>query len=336
MHGSEPASQEQPESFDEIARDLRILREDAGPVSYAELVRRITELRLRRGATPAAAIPARSTVYNAFKTGRSRMDTELLRDIVVALGEDEDAVSQWLERCRNARKAASLDVSRERFLAAAVSPRKLTATFIALCMVTCVVVNLLGLSTTAVFKLSVYLDMVGTAIAALVLGPWHGVAVAIASNGLGFLTGDLHTLEFTPVNVVGALVWGYGVRKFRLGDGLPRFVTLSLLTALACSLVAAPIVAAVFHGGQGHASEQAVLSLEAMQIPFAASVFSTNIVTSVMDKLLTGFIALAVFVVLHRRTQVPAHHMPLVERIGSLRTESGRNEAPAPRLLTTP
>ncbi|MDF2993785.1 MAG: hypothetical protein K0S37_4299 [Microbacterium sp.] len=312
------------DSFDRIAADLQALRDEAGPVSYAELVRLITELRLDRGMSPAAAAPARSTVYNVFQPGRARMDPLLVRDIVCALGADDDAADGWVRRCRSARRIAEASARSRgsgppRVVAPALTaPAPVRAwhpVSVAALLVSCVAVNLLGLFTVHVFKLSVYLDMVGTAVAALVLGPWSGVTVAVASNGLGFLTGDPSTIPFTPVNVVGALVWGYGIRRLRLGARLTGFVTLNLAAALACSLVATPIVIAVFHGGEGHTSELAVLSLEATRLPFIVSVFSANIVTSVTDKLLTGFIALGVFAVLHSRWAVSAAHMPLVERL---------------------
>ncbi|NKF34038.1 hypothetical protein HER21_47285, partial [Pseudomonas sp. BGM005] len=80
------------------------------------------------------------------------------------------------------------------------------------------------------------------------------------------------------------------------------------------------IVVMVFQGGAGHASERSMLALEAMQLPFVASVFSANIVTSATDKLLTGFIALFVFTLLQRSFGVSAQHMPLVEKIAALRS----------------
>ena len=320
-------SDESSDSFDRIALDLQNLRHTAGPVSYAELVRRIAELRLRRGVRTAAATPARSTVYNSFKTGRARLDPELLRDIVLALGATPEEADGWVHRCREARRATESAAMRGRQDASKPLPApalhappasKLPGSVQLFIIASSVVLNLLGLYVTGVFKLSVYLDMVGTAIAAMLLGPWHGIAVAIASNSLGFLTGDNATIPFTPVNIVGALVWGYGIRKFRMGADLSRFVSLNLLTAAACSLVAAPIVAVVFHGGDGHISEQAVLSLEAMQVSFLASVFSVNIVTSITDKLLTGFIALGILLFLRSRAGISMPHMPLVEKLGAL------------------
>lgn len=327
---SERAQGTSDESFDRIALDLRNLRESAGEVSYAELVRRITALRLQRGIHTAAAIPARSTVYNAFKTGRARMDTGLLRDIVLALGATTEEADAWVLRCREVRRVAERQAKRETPEAAkpqplpvpdlmvpTASPLSLGTT--GLLMVGCVALNLLGLWVTAVFKLSVYLDMVGTAIASIVLGPWHGVAVGIASSNLGFLTGDPATNPFTLVNIAGALVWGYGVRRFRMGADLGRFVTLDLIVAAVCSAVAVPILLIAFGGYNGHASVGAVLSLQADGLPTLVSLFSTNIVTSIIDKLITGVIVLLAFVLLHRRFRIPVGHMPLVERLSTLR-----------------
>lgn len=318
---------ERTDSLDRIALDLQHLRESAGPVSYAELVRRITDIRLHRGARPAAAAPARSTVYNAFRTARSRIDPELLHDIVTALGEDTESADAWVQRYRDVRRRQLPVSAPERSDAPPQTPqpaapvrREISIPHTIGILCACVAINLVGLSLTAVFHLSVYLDMVGTAIAAIMLGPWHGVVVAIASSSLGFVTGDPHTVGFTPVNIVGALVWGFGVRRFSMGAGLGRFTILNVSTAVACSLVAAPLVAMMFHGGDGHASERSILALEAMHLPFIASVFSTNIVTSIVDKLLTGFLALIVFVVAHRLLGVPSEHMPLVEKLAALRT----------------
>lgn len=321
---SEPA-----DSFDRIACELQALRETAGHVSYAELVRRITALRLQRGVPAAAAAPARSTVYNAFQTGRVRLDAELLRDIVVALGSTDAEADAWVLRCRRARRSTEGRANREDpkpstprvlpKLAGRSAPARPFRTASVL-IVVCVALNLLGLWITAIFKLSVYLDMVGTAIASLMLGPWHGVAVALVSSNLGLVTGDLHTWEFTPVNIAGALIWGYGIRRFRLGASFTRFFSLNLGVAMGCSVVASPIVVLVFDGQNGHASVEAVLSLEALGLPLMASVFSANIITSIMDKLLTGFIGLLACTLLHRRFGLSAGHMPLVEQLGALRS----------------
>ncbi|GAA2189756.1 hypothetical protein GCM10009786_24190 [Leucobacter alluvii] len=316
------------ESFDRIARDLRELREAAGPVSFAELVRRIADLRIGRGVSAAAAIPARSTVYNAFQSGRSRMDPALLRDIVLALGQSEEEAVQWVQRTRHARRIERASVaepsgSAPRPGSDAQSARRLPALPVLLLLLGLVVCNHAShWFLAAPLDLPVYLDMVGTAVASIALGPWYGVAVAIATG----LTGPMFEpgiMAFTLVNVTGALVWGYGVRRFRFGHDILGFFVLSLLAATACSLVATPILVAIrggAYGAIGRISE----SLQEAGMPFIAATFTPNLSTSILDKLLTGFIALAIFAVIRSRMRLSAKHMPLIEQLGALRETPGR------------
>lgn len=51
----------------------------------------------------------------------------------------------------------------------------------------CLAVNILGREFVDFFNLPVHLDMVGTAIAAIALGPWRGAGVGAATNVLGMV-----------------------------------------------------------------------------------------------------------------------------------------------------
>ena len=54
-----------------------------------------------------------------------------------------------------------------------------------LLIVSSTALNLLGFWLVATLGIPLYLDMLGTAIVAMVLGPWAGVAVGIATNHWG-------------------------------------------------------------------------------------------------------------------------------------------------------
>lgn len=58
-----------------------------------------------RGLPSAQARPARTTVYDAFRSGRSRMNPALVEDIVLALGLDEAQAQEWWHRVVRARRA---------------------------------------------------------------------------------------------------------------------------------------------------------------------------------------------------------------------------------------
>jgi energy-coupling factor transport system substrate-specific component len=270
-----------PGPLDHLGRELRALRRGVGEPSYAEIARRVAELRMGHGLDEHAARVAKSTVHDAFRPGRSRINLALVREIVEALGADPSLTDQWL--------AGSEEPEPEPEPAQVSPPATLQ---VALLVTGCVVLNLLGREFVDFFRLPIYLDMVGTAIAALSLGPWRGAAVGLATNVIGVVGSGWVSLPFGAVNVVGALVLGYGVHRWRLGRTLPRFFLLTVLAAVACSAVAVPIIALLLGHTErvGHDAITAVLddSIDAywVTLPFA------NLLTSLADKLISGFAAL--------------------------------------------
>lgn len=405
------------ESFDEIAAELRALREQAGPVSFAEIVRRISEQRLSRGVHEAAAAPPRSTVYNAFSEGRARLDTELIREIVLALGADEAAADDWVERCRTAQRtpptqeaaaetatgrdprpthgtpaartgagtltaphpstephartahapaaAASLATTyapaaplpappaappaarpadehmttADPSLPAAVAvdsgpillglpdARPRTGAMILILLI-CLAMNAVGDVLVRVLGLPLYLDMAGTAIAATALGPWFGAFVAVTTNVAAVVHED-HDFLFALVGITGALVWGYGVRRFHMGDTFGRFFTLGVIVAVSCSLVATPVLVLKHGGSYGLGQTNVTDQLLAVGVPLLLSVFTVNIVTSLLDKLLATYTALAMLPFLHRRFGISVTHIPLVLQLQGPRTPRGTQPASA-------
>ncbi|PRB69217.1 ECF transporter S component [Arthrobacter sp. MYb213] len=317
MSKSEEQSRSELSAFDLIAEDLQRLRLDAGDVPYAEIVRRISSHRISQGVAPGASRPARSTVYDAFRAGRTRLNVELISEIVRALGGTDEDVENWRNRCLRARadrvtyvpepenhpNSQGVDVvespgikqvedstqseepSRRRRLGRRI-----------LLIVSSIAINLLGFWLVATLGIPLYLDMLGTAIIAMILGPWAAVAVAIATNLVGTSITDSSSLAFILVNVTGALIWGYGFRWVRRGGSLKRYYLLTFFVALSCSVVATIILFFVFHGGTGHASEITRANLDAYGMPLIVTVFASNLLYSLADKMLTAFLAVMVLV----------------------------------------
>ena len=88
-------------------------------------------------------------------------------------------------------------------------------------------------------------------------------------------------------------MWGYGVR-WGLGKTFPRFFILSLLTALFVTLMAVPIYVFVFGGATGHFADIMTAAFVGMGQRLVVSVFSSNIIVSLADKIISSFLALAV------------------------------------------
>ena len=143
-------------------------------------------------------------------------------------------------------------------------------------------------------KNPLFLDMIGTAIAAVVLGPWPGALVGILSHipdSFRHVWAWDSVMWFGLVQVVGALIWGYGYRWSR-GSPL-RFLGVTFVNALACSLVAFTVITVFFGGNPAYPAAELLVS--AIAGPAAATpgiVFQVNLLFSVMDKSLASLIAL--------------------------------------------
>ncbi|SDQ95352.1 ECF transporter S component [Microbacterium sp. cf332] len=341
MHENDSADDRAPaapaETLDAIARDLVALKDAAGPVSYAELVRRITAQRVDRGMSAAAAQPPRTTVYDAFRPGRARIDVALLRDIVIALGGDEDEAERWVARYQRTRRTRDLVPRSSSALPAPAPARRasraaaplpaarpaLRRDVAALILVACVAVNFAGMALVQALHLPIYLDMAGTAVAAMVFGPAPGILVGLATNVFGFVIGSPGAAPFALVNVAGAVVWAYGIRRWGMGADLFRYVNLTLLVAVACSLVGTPLGLLMFGGYSGHGSDGVTSSIEGLGLPVVFAAFSANLLTSVIDKLLSGFIALIGIAMLRSRLPIPTERLALVDRLIAPRAVDG-------------
>ena len=306
------------ESYDAIAKDLQRLRFDAGDIPYAEIVRRIAEHREQSGVPASASRPARTTVYDAFRLGRSRVNPTLVGEIARALNVSEEDVAMWEARCLQARRQlepeppAETPVPGVELIETMQKPKRSTLRASLILMVACVGINVAGFSIVPWLSLPLYLDMVGTAIAALVLGPWHGVAVGLATNAIGLSITDSSSIAFALVNIVGALIWGYGARRFRLCQSFSRYVLLNAIVAVACTLVATTLLVLFFNGGTGHAAEQTTDALVDMGEPLTLAVFISNLVHSLTDKGLTAFASLGAMGFVSRWFEVP-FYVSLVE-----------------------
>ncbi len=158
--------------------------------------------------------------------------------------------------------------------------------------------NIVGGTINTALKLPTFLDMIGTAVAAIVLGPWWGALVGVITNvGGSFINGPIG-IPFALANVAGALVWGYGVRSFRMGSSLPKFFLLNIIVALVVSAVAAPIVIFVFGGSTGHSSDAITAAFAQAGNDLITSVFASNVIVSLADKIIAGFVGLSIIAAL--------------------------------------
>jgi len=153
--------------------------------------------------------------------------------------------------------------------------------------------NIVGGYINGVLNLPIFLDMIGTMVTAVILGPWWGALVGAITNIVSsFISGPIG-LPFAVVNVVGALVWGYthmwGWQKKNWS-----FFLVNMLVGLVCTTFAVPIYVFIFGGATGHFSDVMTAAFLAMGQNLVVSVFSSNILVSLADKIIAGSVGLAI------------------------------------------
>ena len=142
--------------------------------------------------------------------------------------------------------------------------------------------------------LPIYLDAIGTCVVAIVLGPWWGALTGVLTNlGGAFFFGPTN-IPFALANVLAALLWGYGVRRLGLGRTGVTYFLLCVVVGVVTGAVGAVIALYVFGGSTGHPSDVITGALVAAGAAMANAVLTSSILTSVADKVISGFLAVAI------------------------------------------
>jgi energy-coupling factor transport system substrate-specific component len=154
-----------------------------------------------------------------------------------------------------------------------------------------VAVNFLANWVASLLRLPIYLDTIGTFLAAALLGPWWGALAGVLTNLVGVVPNGPSNMLFAPVNVAAALVWGYGIRSFGLGRSSVAFFLLAVVVGVVTGILATPIVLFVFGGATGHPSDLITAAFSSFGLERAALV--SNILSSVPDKIIAAYVGLA-------------------------------------------
>lgn len=171
--------------------------------------------------------------------------------------------------------------------------KRLPLTYVVAVVPVAAALNIVGGYINTVLKLPIFLDMIGTMVTAVVLGPWWGALVGAITNIVNsFISGPI-SLPFAVVNVVGGLVWGYTHRLGWMKKNWSFFLV-NILVAFVSSVFAVPIYVFIFGGATGHFSDVMTAAFLAMGQNLLVSVFSSNILVSLADKIISGYVGLAI------------------------------------------
>ncbi|OIH92900.1 MULTISPECIES: hypothetical protein [unclassified Curtobacterium] len=324
-----------------FADRLQRLRRAAGDPSYGDVAARITARRVAVGTPEAAARIARSTVYDVFRPGRTRLNVSLVGEVVRVLGVADGDVEEWQRAARSpvvARpgpgpagpvrpevgpapsaqseaderptgRPGSARLTSSASAVVASSLRRwpdrfrhdLDAGSVVLLVAAAVGLDLFGASVSEQFHLPIWLDTIGTAVIALRLGPWAGAGVGAGAVLLNQLAHGPTSFWFALVGVVAGLLWGAGGRLRGLQRSSWRLLVLGLVVAVGCTAVATPVTVLAYQASVTHGTQAYIDLLSAAGDGPWVAVALANLGASVLDKVLTTFVAFALLVLLERR-----------------------------------
>ena len=194
--------------------------------------------------------------------------------------------------------------------AASRLPQHVSATQAVMIVALCAALNVFGGFAAKTLSIPfLYLDTVGTFVAAVLLGPWWAAAAGASYNVVANFTFDPTTWPFAIVSVIVGLMWGYGLRRFGLGLGI----------AVVSSVVASAVVLFFFAGATGSASDAITLILELTGMNLGLAVFFSNLISNAADKLIAGSLGLALVRALPG-TYLAGVRLPSQARFGLLGT----------------
>lgn len=158
-----------------------------------------------------------------------------------------------------------------------------------------VAINSLGAFIALMFKLPVYMDTIGTIISSILFGPVIGGVTGACSAIVNGMTFDPTSFYFIPVQIILGLLTGILIKDKKVKSF--RTVIIIILITIICSSVSSVIAAFVFDGITSSGSSIIVSVLKNSGISIVTAVFSTQILTDLLDKFICFGL---VFTIIHK------------------------------------
>ncbi|MGL4675129.1 MAG: ECF transporter S component [Wohlfahrtiimonas sp.] len=186
--------------------------------------------------------------------------------------------------------------------------RKFLTTHMLVLISTCIAINMVLGQVASMIKLPIFLDSIGTFIAALLGGPWIAALTGLLTNLIWGLISSPVAAAFAPVAIVIGLSAGFLARTGMFNTWYKVIISGVIIT-ICLTLVATPIRTYLFAGVTGSGADFIVAYIHATGENLWKSVASTIVLANLADKIITGLIAWQLVKHLPKRTkqQFPQH-----------------------------
>ncbi|MBM6828402.1 ECF transporter S component [Anaerotignum lactatifermentans] len=145
--------------------------------------------------------------------------------------------------------------------------------------------NVVGANIALLLRLPIYLDSLGTILAAAVLGPVYGMFPGIASGVISGCTTDIYSFYYIPVQMVVGLMAGIFFQRIQPnGRQIWKIFLTALLISLPGTVVSSAITAVVFGGITSSGSSILVQLLHGSGLSMTASVCVVQALTDYVDR----------------------------------------------------
>lgn len=186
-----------------------------------------------------------------------------------------------------------------------------------------VAINFAGGQLAVLLKLPLYLDTIGTIFVALLCGPWVGGLAGLITNLVLGITNPIF-FPFAIVNVAVGLVTGILARKNFFSNWWKWLISMVLM-ALASLITAAPIVVLMFGGITSSGTSFITAALMATGANIWSAVISTELVFTVLDRIISFAITFMIIQVMTVRTLIK---FPVGENYVGIRLFRKKEQAP--------
>lgn len=159
--------------------------------------------------------------------------------------------------------------------------------------------NVVGANIALVLRLPIYLDSLGTILAAMLFGPIYGTLPGILSGIISGCTSDVYAFYYLPVQIVLAILTGMLYPRIKPNTKqIWKVFVMAFCISLPGTVVSSFITAAVFGGITSSGSSILVQLLHTAGLGMTVSVCIVQAITDYLDRVIVLFCAVVLYAIL--------------------------------------
>ncbi len=181
------------------------------------------------------------------------------------------------------------------------------------------VLNIAGGNIALLLRLPIYLDSLGTMLAAALFGPFYGMIPGIISGTLSGCINDPYAFYYIPVQMIIGFIAGFLFLHINLQQKKPWiFFLLSACLSIPGTFVSSAVTAILFGGITSSGSTVLVQILHGTGLPLTLSVCIVQAVTDYLDRTIVLFATVLALrtIPLSLRAQIQTRHVQAKDKKG--------------------